>query len=85
MLHPFEEDIGVWNINVAAVTAFLSIDSQFRVTARGTGSVLVTGLDYTGVQAGLALAGIAVTPQVWGDIQLIETGAVAELNRGRGQ
>lgn len=83
LLQPADE-AGVWDINMHAVTAFLSIDSQFRVTSAATGGVLVTGLDYSGAQAGLALAGHTVTPALWGDIQMIEAGVVAELSAKRG-
>jgi hypothetical protein len=77
------ETAGLWESNVPAVTAFLCIDSQFRMTGLASGGVLVSGLDYSGARAGLALAGIAVTPDLWADIQVIEAGAVGEMNRGR--
>lgn len=67
-----------------AVYAFLSIDSQFRMTGLGMGGLLVSGLDYAGARAGLALAGLDVTPALWGDIQMIEAGAVAALNTKSG-
>jgi hypothetical protein len=79
------ETTGIWESNVQAVTAFLSIDSQFRMTGLARGGVLVTGLDYQGARAGLDLAGITVTPDLWRSIQLIEAGAVGALNRGRAQ
>jgi hypothetical protein len=41
------------------------------------------GLDYSAVQAGLAFAGITVTPEIWADFQLIEAGALDELNKDR--
>jgi hypothetical protein len=40
----------------------------------------VIGLDYTAAQAGLELAGIAVTPAVWADVREIERGARAAMN-----
>lgn len=79
------ETAGVWSINVQAVTAFLNIDSQFRMTALAGGGVLVNGLDYQGARAGLEMAGVTITPDLWGDIQLVEAGAVGEMNRGRMQ
>lgn len=74
---------GIWESNVQAVHAFLTIDSQFRMTGLARGGVLVQGLDYSGARAGLELAGVAATPDLWSDIQMIEAGAVGELNRGR--
>ncbi|WP_233587001.1 DUF1799 domain-containing protein [Pseudorhodobacter sp. E13] len=79
------ETKGIWESNVPAVHAFLTIDSQFRMTALARGGVLVHGLDYNGARAGLEMAGVAVTPDLWSDIQMIEAGAVGELNRGRMQ
>lgn len=79
------ESTGIWESNVQAVHAFLTIDSQFRMTGLARGGVLVTGLDYAGARAGLELAGVTVTPDLWSDIQLVEAGAVGELNRGRMQ
>lgn len=38
------------------------------------------GLDYAAAEAGLRLAGIAATPELWSDIRLIEAGAKAALN-----
>jgi hypothetical protein len=77
-------DTGIWDINVDAVNAFLTIDSQFRFTGMGMGGVMVTGLDYAGARAGLDLAGIEVSPALWGDIQMIEAGVVGALNAKRG-
>ena len=38
------------------------------------------GLDYTAVRAGLELAGIEMTPDLWSEVQLIEAGACKGLN-----
>lgn len=70
---------GVWAENVAAVEAFLSVATQWRVAVGQTGMVAV-GLDYAGARAGLDLAGIALTPDLWSRVQAIELGAVAALN-----
>lgn len=45
--------------------------------------MMVTGLDYAGARAGLEAVGMVVTPRLWGDLQAIEAGALAELNRQR--
>lgn len=61
---------------MAAVDAFLAVDSQWRQSPKGR----FLGLDYTAVRAGLDLAGIEVTPDLWSDVQLIEAGARRALN-----
>lgn len=38
------------------------------------------GLDYAAAQAGLGLAGIAVTPALWAEVREIERGARAAMN-----
>lgn len=51
-----------------------------RWIAGPSGSVCL-GLDYAAARAGLRLAGITMTPALWSDVQIIEAGAVAALNR----
>ncbi|MFD1914112.1 DUF1799 domain-containing protein [Halodurantibacterium flavum] len=77
---PPEPD-GLWPDHVDAALAFLAISGQWRGLALADGSVRWIGLDYTAAQAGLALAGLTVTPELWSEIRLIEAGAVEELNR----
>ena len=72
---------GVWAVNAPAMRAFLAVDPQWRAIGRGEGPVHFLGLDYDGVRAGLDLAGIALTPGFWSDVQVIEAGAMAALNR----
>ncbi len=43
--------------------------------------MIARGLDYAGARAGLGLAGLNVTPDLWSDVQVIEAAAVAALNR----
>ena len=74
-----DEDVGIWPDHVAAVRAFLAVADQWR-TAVGQTRAIYLSLDYTAVRAGFDLAGIALTPAQWGDVQLIEAGAVAALN-----
>lgn len=52
------------------------VAGQWRITPGGK----VIGLDYGAVRAGLDLAGITVTPDLWSDVQLIEGGALRGLN-----
>lgn len=73
---------GVWAQNVPALTAFLVASTQWRVVA-GAADLFVLGLDYAGARAGIEGAGIEITPQLWGDLQVIEAAALAELNRQR--
>lgn len=63
-----------------AVNAFLSVTTQWRRTSFGLGGVYTEGLDYGGCRAGFELAGIDVSPELWGDIQIIELGAKTALN-----
>ncbi len=67
---------------MAALRAYLAIADQWRVVAGG-GGTLWLGLDYAGARAGLDLAGIVVSPEVWADVQLIEAGAKAALNEAK--
>lgn len=78
---------GIWPEHAAIVEAFLVCVSQWRVVPVVTtaGSALVyTGLDYAGCRAGLDAAGIAVTPDLWAGLAVMETEAAATLNGRRG-
>lgn len=72
---------GVWPEHVPALTAFLAVSGQWRVLARQGQPDRVLGLDYAAAEAGLRLAGIAVTPDTWTELRLIEAGARDALNR----
>jgi hypothetical protein len=69
----------VWPDALPAIDAFLAVSGQWRVTPAGR----VIGLDYTAVRAGLDLAGIEMTPDLWSDVQQIEQGALVGLNGDR--
>lgn len=69
---------------MAAVEAFLAVQTQWRMMAIGMGGVLAIGLDYDGVETGLRRAGIDVAPDRWAEIRVIEAGAVEALNEVRG-
>lgn len=45
----------------------------------------MTGLDYSGVEAGLRQAGIALTSAQFADLQMIERGAIEALDAARRQ
>lgn len=70
---PDEE--GLWEMHADALNAFLAISTQWRVSDRAI------GLDYAGVRAGLRMAGLKVSPEVWMEVQVIESGAIAAFNR----
>lgn len=74
---------GIWPCNLSALRAFLAVSTQWRAVERSEGQLRWIGLDYAGARAGLDLAGIAVTPDLWADVQTIETAARAALNERR--
>ena len=74
----------VWPENWAAVEAWLVVASQWRATPLADGRVHWHGLDYTGVRAGLELAGIALAPDDWLRLRVMEQAAAAALNGTRG-
>lgn len=71
---------GVWRQNVDAVVAFLDAATQFNQIALADGHVRATGLNYTGAQTAWALGGIEMTPDLFAKVQMIEGGALAEMN-----
>lgn len=79
---------GVWPENVEAVTAFYAVTSQWRVVSMSggfaPGRLVTIGLDYAGVRAGLDAEQIAVTPDLWRDLRIMEDAACAALNEGNG-
>jgi hypothetical protein len=79
-------DEGLWPENAETVRAFLAVTSQFRVVVIGGGfepsRLLTMGFDYAGVRAGLDAEGIAVTPDLWRGLKIMEDAAAAALNEG---
>lgn len=63
-----------------ALNAFLHIQTQWVVTGVGMAGMITIGLNYASAKAGLELAGIEVTPDLWDDILVIESGALPALN-----
>ena len=49
----------------------------------GETGLIHTGLDYAAADAGLRRSGIETTPDLWADLQVIETGALAALREER--
>lgn len=79
-----DEGFEVWPDNWAIVEAFFAISTQWRVVPRGGGMEPVThywiGLDYAGVAAGLAGAGIAADADLWAGLRTMEGAARNALN-----
>lgn len=71
---------GIWPDHEPALIAFLAVSNQWRIASHGLQGSRYIGLDYKAVHAGLDLAGITVTPEVWADLRLIEAGATQALN-----
>lgn len=77
-----QED-GVLPQNVATVSAFLAVASQWRTilvpTEMSVRTVFV-GLDYAGARVALDALGIAVDPALWAGLAVMEQAAAAALN-----
>lgn len=71
-----DEDDGIWPENEAALVAFLRVQTQWRWICPGDGSARRVSLDYPAVRIGLDCAGIEMTPDLFGDLQLIEVGVI---------
>ncbi|MBU2867141.1 DUF1799 domain-containing protein [Pacificibacter marinus] len=63
-----------------AVQAFLRVRTQWTVVGVGMAGMVTVGLNYAGVKIGLDCAGIEITPELWDDLLVIETGAIEALN-----
>jgi Phage related hypothetical protein (DUF1799) len=81
LFQPEGDEDGLWQDHIPALEAFLTVASQWRMIPRPDGTTLHQGLDYTAARMGFAMAGLKVPPEVWVDVQVIEAGAVAALNR----
>ena len=75
------DDGGLWEVHIPALNAFLTVSSQWRILVRQDGTYAHLGLDYTAARMGFRLAGLKVPPDLWADVQMIEAGAIAALNR----
>ena len=80
-----QDEDGIWADHVTPFNAFLTVQTQWRVAVAPMGDVLMTGLDYSGVEAGLRQAGIDLTPAQFADLQMIERGAIEALEASRRQ
>jgi hypothetical protein len=71
------EEIAVWPENWTSLVAWLSIDTQWRVTSTMRQLVYI-GLDYTAVKAVLDAEGHG--PGIFADIRMMEAAALPHLN-----
>ncbi|QBF31491.1 DUF1799 domain-containing protein [Thalassococcus sp. S3] len=74
-----EEPDGVWPWHAPALRAYVIVQTQWRYLV-GFGSAMAMGLDYQSARAGLEMAGIEVTPELFSEIGMIELGAREALN-----
>lgn len=79
-----EKEFEVWPENWAIVEAFLFVSTQWRVVQQGggmaPGQTYWIGLDYAGVAAGLAGAGIDASAEIWRGLRVMEATARNTLN-----
>jgi hypothetical protein len=84
---------GVWPEHVEIVEAFIAVSTQWRAVTIGGGGFagmggaaiaparpMWIGLDYAAVRVSLDALGIAVTPDLWRGLQVMEYAACAALN-----
>lgn len=79
-----EEFEGLWPDHEPAWRAFAAVSGQWRTQALsslGGAAMIWLGLDYTAARAGLEMAGIDITPDLWAEVRIIEAAAAEELNR----
>ena len=79
-----ESGLEVWPENWPIVQAFAAISTQWRTAPLGLGGYRYLGLDYTGAQAGLQLAGITLSKDEWKDLRTMERAATKHLNGQEG-
>lgn len=80
-LPPAQDQDGIWEQNVPALEAFLDVATQFNRFGLADGRTRTTGLNYASARVAWDLAGVDMTPGLFGQIQMIEHAAVAEWNR----
>lgn len=85
-LHSQTADFEVHRDNWRAVCLFERLGTQWRL-AVGMSGAIVLGLDYAGVAAAMALAGVrkAAQGRLFADLQLMEMAALPEMNRRKGK
>lgn len=80
-----QDNDGIWPEHVEIVRAFLTVCTQWRTVSAGGGMApmmpLWIGLDYAAARVGLDAEGIAITPELWRGLRVMEDEARNELNR----
>ena len=77
-------EVAIWDAHLPAWKAWCAVSGQMRTQALSTmdgARIVWLGLDYAGARAGLDLAGIGVSPEIWDEVRTIEGAAIEELNR----
>jgi hypothetical protein len=72
---PVDADCHVWAENWPAWRAFLSVQTQWITGMSGP-----TGLDYGRVEAGLRMAGVQVTPELFDKLHILERAVLQALS-----
>jgi len=68
----------VWPENWEPLEIFMRLQTQWRVSPTGT----LLGLEYAGVRAALCMMGATVTPELFDDLQTMETSALSVFRKG---
>lgn len=76
------EAFDVWRCNWCSVTAFLSLETQWRVAAGPAGFAFL-GLDYTAAKAALCGRSRRAWQRLLADLQIMERAALPILNEER--
>jgi hypothetical protein len=75
-LGPKEEHFEIWPDNWPAWQAFVSVQTQWSTGFGGP-----TGLDYSRVKAGLEMAGIEMTKEMFAHLRIIEAAALKAMSK----
>lgn len=70
----------VWRENWDTVCAFAAVLTQWRTVPGARGGCIYLGLDYAAVRVGVDAEAIAVTPELWRGLRVMEAEACAVLN-----
>lgn len=71
--------------HLPAWEAWCVVSGQWRtvsLSTLGSAKLIWLGLDAAAAKAALDLEHLDVTPEVWRQVRIIESGAIEELNRG---
>lgn len=77
------QGFAVWPENMAVVDAWMIVNSQWNALSLANGQVLWLGLRYGDAKVSLDQAAIALTPEQWSRLRLMERVAAATLNGKR--